>query len=247
MVSFTPLLILQVFCLYHAYTNKVDVKWYFLIILIPLIGSLIYLYYHFVNRQNIKTVSQGVESILNTDSQLLRLEKQMEFSDTVQNKTLVADKYVELGRYLEATDLYESCLEGYNQNDPKTIQKLVKAYYLDENYEKSVSYGNKLKGNPYFLKSEDAICYAWSLYYTGKVEEAEALFSKMDVAFANYIHRMEYAKFLHELDRKEEAIAKLEESISEFDHMESHEKRNMRQTIRAIELLYKEFQTVPGK
>ena len=39
---YTPILILQVFCLYHAYKNKSENWWYFLILMFPLIGSLIY-------------------------------------------------------------------------------------------------------------------------------------------------------------------------------------------------------------
>jgi hypothetical protein len=245
MIRFTPLLILQIFCIYHAYTNRVDWRWYLLIIFLPLIGCIIYLYVHFVNKQNLSTVTKGVQSVINTNHELERLEKQMEFSDTIQNKTLVADKYVELERYEEAIALYQSCLEGFNENDPKTIKKLVKALYLHEDYKKAVFYGDKVLDDPYFLKSEDVICYAWSLFYTDELKLAEALFSKMDVSFANYVHRMEYAKFLHETDRTGEALEKLEEIMAEFDHMESTEKRHLRPTIRAIQQLHRELKATP--
>lgn len=246
MLRLTPLLLLQGFCIYHAYTNKADWKWYALIIFLPLIGSIIYLYVNFVNRQNVNTVSKGVKSVINSNYELEQLEKQMAFSDTIQNKTLVADKYVELERYTEAIDLYESCLEGFNHSDPKILKKLIKALYHAENYEQAVFYGNKIQDDKYFLKSEEAICYAWSLFYQDKQKEAEVLFEKMDVAFANYVHRMEYAKFLHEVGQQDEALAKLEEVMAEFEHMESHERRNLRPTTRAIEQLYREFK-VPSR
>lgn len=241
MLRLTPLLILQGFCIYHAYTNKANWRWYLLILFLPLIGCLIYLYVHFVNKQNINTVSKGVKSVINTSYELEQLEKQMDFSDTIQNKTLVADKYVELERYAEAIDLYESCLEGFNHSDPKTLKKLVKVLYLDENHEKAVFYGSKIENDKYFLKTEEAICYAWSLFYVGQPEKAQALFSKMDVAFANYVHRMEYAKFLDESGDNALAIAKLEEVIAEFEHMQSHERRNLSNTTRAIEQLYRQL------
>ncbi|MCE7997133.1 MAG: hypothetical protein HEP71_34555 [Roseivirga sp.] len=241
MLRLTPLLLLQGFCIYHAYKHKADWRWYLLIIILPLIGCLIYLYVNFVNKQNINTVSKGVKSVINTSYELEQLEKQMAFSDTIQNKTLVADKYVELERYSEAIDLYESCLEGFNENDPKIIKKLTWVCYLTENYERSVFYGNKVKSDPYFLKSKDAIGYAWSLFYVGQQQQSEELFSKMDVAFANYVHRMEYAKFLHESDRQTEAISKLEEVMAEFEHMEVREKREQRGTIRAIQQLYDQY------
>lgn len=244
MLRLTPLLILQGFCIYHAYTNKANWRWYLLILFLPLIGCLIYLYVHFVNKQNINTVSKGVKSVINTSYELEQLEKQMDFSDTIQNKTLVADKYVELERYTEAIDLYESCLEGFNHSDPKIIKKLVQTYYLNENYERSAFYGNKVKEDKYFLKSENAICYAWSLFYLGQQQQAEDLFAKMDIEFTNYVHRMEYAKFLNESDRNAEALSKLEEVMAEFEHMTPLERRNLRSTTRAIELVYKEFKNI---
>lgn len=245
MLRLTPLFLLQGFCIYHAYTNKVNWRWYLLILFLPLIGCIIYLYVHFVNKQNINTVSKGVKSVINTSYELEQLEKQMDFTDTIQNKTLVADKYVELERYNEAVDLYESCLEGFNHSDPKIIKKLVRTYYLNENYERSAFYGNKVKDDKYFLKSEDAICYAWSLFYIGQQQEAEGLFVKMDIEFSNYVHRMEYAKFLNESDRTTEAISKLEEVMAEFEHMESHERRNLMSTTKAIEQVYKELKSTP--
>ncbi len=241
MLRLTPLLILQGFCIYHAYTHKADWRWYALIIFLPFIGSVIYLYVNFVNKRNINTVSKGVKSVINTNYELEQLEKQMDFSDTIQNKTLVADKYVELERYTEAIDLYESCLEGFNHSDPKILKKLIRALYLNENYREAVVYGNKIQHDKYFLKSEEAICYAWSLFYEGQQKEAEALFEKMDVGFANYVHRMEYAKFMHESGQTDQALSKLEELIAEFGHMESHERRNLRPTTRAIEQLYREL------
>lgn len=243
MLRLTPLLFLQGFCIYHAYTHKADWRWYLLILFLPFIGCIIYLYVHFVNKQNINTVSKGVKSVMNTNYELEQLEKQMEFSDTIQNKTLVADKYVELERYPEAITLYESCLEGFNHSDPKTIKKLIKALYLGEDYGQAAFYGNKIKNDPYFIKSEEAICYAWSLFYEGRQNEAEALFEKTDVGFANYVHRMEYAKMLHEAGSTGEALSKLEEIIAEFEHMESHERRNLRATTRAIEQLYRQLKS----
>lgn len=245
MLRLTPLLILQGFCIYHAYTHKADWRWYLLILFIPFIGCIIYLYVNFVNKQNINTVSKGVKSVMNTNYELEQLEKQMEFSDTIQNKTLVADKYVELERYPEAITLYESCLEGFNHSDPKTLKKLIKALYLVENYQQAAFYGNKIKDDKYFLKSEEAICYVWSLFYEAQQNEAETLFKKMDVAFDNYVHRMEYAKLLHEAGRTDEALSKLEEVMAEFDHMESHERRNLRSVTKAIEQLYRELKSPP--
>lgn len=242
MFGFFPLsIILQAFCIYHAYTNKADQKWFFIIIFLPLIGSGLYLYHHFYNRQNITKVSEGFKEVVNTNYSVQKLEKEVKFSDTITNKTNLADKYLELGRYQEAADLYESCLEGFNADNADLLRRLVKVHYLLENYGKSVAYGHQVNGNKTFSKSKEKIAYAWSLFYENEEEKAEKVFSEMDSTFTNYPHRMEFAKFLNESGKREDALSKLEELMDEYDHMEAREKRQNRAVNRDIVRLYGEI------
>ena len=218
-------MIMQGFCIYHAYKNKASSLWYLLIIMVPFLGSCAYLIYHFYNRRNIENITEGVKGVINTNYEVERLEKEVNFSDTILNKSLLAEKYLELRRFDEARDLYDSCLEGFNQNNPKIIMKLVKANYLLKDYDKAIVHGDLIKNDPQFRKSEELVYYAWSLQRDNQLDVAEELFESLDSKYSNYIYRLEYCKFLKSIDKTEVAIAKLNELIEEFEQMESYEKR----------------------
>ena len=230
-------LILQAFCMYHAFTNKSEQKWYWIIMIFPVGGSLFYLYHHFYSRQNVDAVSEGVKAVVNTNYAVQKLEKEVEFSDTNANKKLLAAKYMELNRYEDAIELYESCLEGYNIDNPGILTKLVEAYYHLESYKKVIELADKLKEDTKFLKSEEYVFYAWSLFQLDQHELAEKAFLVTDVSYDNYKHRLDYTDFLFQVDRNKEALDKLEVLIDEFKHMSPQGKRLNKAVIKELKIL----------
>ena len=85
--------VLEIFCLYHAFKNDSAQKWFWLIILLPFIGSLIYLYNHFFNQATVDDVSENINKVVSSNYMLEKLEKEAAFSGTVTNKALLADCY----------------------------------------------------------------------------------------------------------------------------------------------------------
>lgn len=235
---YTPILILQGFCLYHAYKNNSEQKWYWLIVFFPVIGCLIYLYHHFYNRKNINDIAEVVNEVVNNNFRLEKLEKEYEFNDSITNAVNLADEYVRAERYEDAIKLYQECLEGYMEDDPHLMMKLLQAQYLNKNYKETVKLGKKLSSEKEFQNAMERVAYAWALHHNEKTEKAEKQFQDMDQRFVNYKNRMEYGKFLIENDRKEDANKKLEELIEEFNHMERHEKKIKRKVLKEIKDLH---------
>ena len=58
---FTPILLLQAFCVYHAYRNNVEQRWYWLILFLPLFGCIIYLVQNFNSASTIKSLEENVK------------------------------------------------------------------------------------------------------------------------------------------------------------------------------------------
>ncbi|MBL4755785.1 MAG: hypothetical protein JKY52_19605, partial [Flavobacteriales bacterium] len=206
MVRLIPfVIILQVVCLYHAYTNHAAQKWYWFILFFPFLGSLFYLYHHFYSRQNIDNLAEGLKSTVSTNYHIEKLEKQVKFADTVTHKSSLADAYAELGRHREAVELYLSCLEGFNEDDPDILLKLVEVNYRMKEFEKAVSYGDLLAHDLTFSKSEVKASYAWALFETKKRDLAEKAFEEMDIQFTNYPQRLKYCQFLHRTGQAKDA------------------------------------------
>ncbi|WP_188770968.1 tetratricopeptide repeat protein [Emticicia aquatilis] len=214
------ILALQAFCLFHAYRNHNDQKWYWLIVFLPLIGSLIYLYENFYNRKNVRNVKEGFKGLIYSNYALEKLEKAVKFSESYTNKINLGDAYTERGRYEEAIKLYESCRNGIFNNNLELTQKLSNAYFLNKEYNKVIELSKEIEP-----LGEAKIAYAWALHYTGDTEKAESIFKQMDRRFSNYAARLEYASFMIESGQSNKASNYLDNIIEEFDSIHTYEKK----------------------
>lgn len=241
MFRFFPLIIiLQGFCIYHAHKNNTLQRWFFIILFLPFIGSLIYLYTHFYSKRNIENLSEGMKSVFNTNYQIEKLEKERRVADTVVNRSRLADEYVNVGRVDEAAALYQTCLEGLNADDPDILLKMLKVSFLQKNYLKAIECGDKLKEEHTFRNAEERVAYAWSLFKNGDVAAAELNFKAMDARFSNYMHRMEFSKFLKETNNPTASKALLTELIEEYDHMDGYEQKLKKPIFKEIKQLFRE-------
>jgi hypothetical protein len=235
---YTPVLLLQAFCIYHAYRNHSEQRWYWLIICFPLGGCIIYLVHNFNNRATIDTITESVKEVVISNYRIEQLEKTLRFSDSLSNKLNLADAYMEVNRFQNAVDLYKDCLNGFMSDDVALQMKLLYAHYLNSDFEGTIVSGSKLESEKSFKNSKERVAYAWSLFHVGKPDLAEAVFSDMDRSFTNYQQRMEYCKFLLKMGSIEFAKEKLAALMEEFEHMKSSERKFERNTIREIRDLY---------
>ncbi len=235
MFRFIPVVaIIQVYCLYHAYKNRADQKWFWFIIFFPVIGGLFYLYHHFYNRENLESISEGFKGIVNSNYEIEKLEKQLEMTDSDLNRSNLADHYMKAGRYKDAIKLYTSCLGSNHQEQLHILIPLVAAHYFNGDYAQSVAYGEKLEDERDFKKSMEKVGYAWSLYHIGETRKAEEVFQEMDSMYTNYPQRLEYAKFLNEIGSTSESVKYLEKLLAEFGKMQPRERRDKRQIHKSI-------------
>lgn len=223
---------LQAFYLYHAYRSHTQQKWYWIIIFVPVVGSLLYLYENFYNRRNMDSLAEGVRSLVFSNYEVGKLEKEVKFSPTLTNKINLGDAYTERGRYEDALALYASCEKSFNENNPELLHRLLKVYFLKKDYGKVVEYGKRLEPVKKLGDSEDKVAYAWALHRTGETEKAEAKFKELDSRFANYLTRLEYARFMIETDRPAAAKTLLNNILEECDSMDRYEKNSKRWVVK---------------
>jgi len=243
MIKIYPvILILQGYCIYHAYKHQKGYHWYLIILFLPLLGSLIYLFINFGSQVNIETVSETIKGVVNNNYEVEKLIKESKYSDTITNRIMLADTYASKQNYLQAIALYESCLQGFNSDDLKTKEKLMVAKYFIEDYESVRELGETLNEDPLFKNSESRIVYAWSLSFLEDDEKAEEVFKAMDIRFSNYVHRYEHAKFLIEKSRSHDAKELLTKLEDEFSHMDVAEQRQKREIRREINNLLRTVQ-----
>lgn len=236
---YSPIFLIQMFCLYHAYSHAREYYWYFIIMFMPLIGSLIYFYFHFVNHRNIDLVSDKVQNVFSPNSRLSKLKNEVDFADTVSNRLNLANEYMALGQAESAIDEYEKCLVGTHKNDNSIKSSLLLALYEVGDHEAVAKLGQQLKDDTQFKKSKERVAYAFSLAKLDQLERAELEFEAMNANYSNYHQRLNYARFLSEQGRIDEANDLLEILISEIEQMDRMEKRHHFQIIKDIKYFYK--------
>ncbi|MBA4056875.1 MAG: hypothetical protein C0490_19330 [Marivirga sp.] len=222
---YTPVLILQAYCLYHAYQNNNIQRWVWLIVFLPAIGCAIYLYHNFYNRNNIETLAEGVKHVVNSNYKLEQLEKAHRLSDNVTTKANLAAGYAMYGRYDDAITLYQECLSGFMADDPPLRMKLLQVYFLKQDYEATITLGYSLQSEKLFQSAEERIAFAWALHLGGKTSEAETQFSAMDRPSSNHKHRLEYCKFLQAINKNDILRQKLVSLMEEFELMKGSERK----------------------
>ncbi len=238
MLRLYPLVIaLQVFCIYHAYTKRNDQKWFWIIIIFPFIGSLIYLYVHFYSRNNMDKVKEEVKASFVKNYKINKLEQEVKFSATFSKKIELADEHSRVGNYERALELYVSCKNGIHDNDAQLMMKLIRNYFLSEKYNEVIKYGDQLVDVKEFKNSEEKTAYAWSYFRIGNTEKANKIFNEMNTQFSNYPNRIEYIYFLRESENHDTAKQVTNELLEEVDAMDAYEKRLNKSSIKEIKRL----------
>ena len=242
MFRFLPIIVIvQVYCMYHAYKNRADQRWFWFIIIFPLLGCIVYLYYHFYNKRNVAALSEGLKGIVNSNHEVEKLEKELKLTESYTNKMKLANKYLEMQRTDDAIGLFESCLQESQQNKVYIYLPLMEAYYNKKEYQKVTELGSQLENNKEINKSRAKIYLAWSWYHLEKVDDAHRAFKDTDLRFSNYWHRLQYVEFLQKTEQFENARAILEELHGEFEVMTPPERKQNKQAFKELQTLLKDL------
>ncbi|HLP12906.1 MAG TPA: hypothetical protein VK177_13305 [Flavobacteriales bacterium] len=218
-------LIIQALCIFHSVRKGNQQRWIYIIIFLPVIGSLIYIFTEVLRKDDVSNLQTGVAKIVNPTGKVKRLERNFQFSNTFANRIALADAYLEIGWHEKAIEMYEPALEGTFAADEHTVKQAIRAYYHVGNFEGIARIAPRISKSPNFSSSDSNLYYAFALEKMGKLAEAEREFKNMEHRFSNYEARYHYGCFLLRLNRKEDALAVFGEVVDEAAHMTWKEKK----------------------
>ncbi|MGE5943719.1 MAG: CDC27 family protein [Flavobacteriales bacterium] len=228
---------LQAYCIYHLFKNRNPYYWVFVILFLPLIGSIIYLITQVYNKRDADKLQDNLVSIINPTKRIKDLEKKLQFSETYQNRVNLADAYLENKDYKNAIPHYLNALHDNLQNDSYAIKQLIECYYYVGDFDNVIFYVERIKDNSEFQKSKSQFFYGLALEKLGKLDEAETNLKQIDIRYSFYEERFILAKFLLNRDKKEEAKAILDDIYMESQNMTKQNQRIYRNTIIEVEKL----------
>jgi len=223
---------LQIFCGIHSYRRGTLNRWIFLIVFLPVIGSLYYLYSEVLNNKStfrpINKSRMDVGAVINPGGRIKKLEEELQFTNTFANKVKLADAYLAAGMTDKAIDLYKSSLTGAFDENEHVMGQLIVAYYSQQRYDEVIPLAKKLYKLPQFARSKAHLLYAQSLENLGKIDEAETEFKSMKGRYSYFEQRYEYGLFLMRNDREDDAWQIFTDMLNEEPHLGSIEKKSNR-------------------
>src|ERR1700752_5406024 len=83
--------LLQGICVFHSIRRGTQSKWLWIIVFLPLIGCIAYLFTEVIKKRHVSTVQSGVQNMVNPSGKITDLEKKFKFSDTLTNRVALAD------------------------------------------------------------------------------------------------------------------------------------------------------------
>ncbi len=232
---------LQIYCLYHAYTTRNKIYWYFIILFAPGLGSAVYLITQVFTQKDAEIVQKEITAVINPTKKIKDLEAKVAFSDTFQSRVDLADAYSELKDDEHAITQYKEALSGSHSNDYYATAQLLKAYYHTGAYEDVLTTAQVIKNKADFETSKAQFLYGLSLSKLKRDDEAEAILKKIDTRYSNYEERLILAKFYKENHKLPQAKELLEELVSEGNYMTKPNKRLYRATFVEVQKLYNEL------
>ncbi|SDH98459.1 hypothetical protein [Winogradskyella thalassocola] len=229
------LIVVQVYCLYHAYKNSKPYYWYFLIFFIPAIGSLIYIVTQMFNKSDAEKIQEEITTVLNPTKKIKDLEKKIEFVDTYTNRIELADAYFINKDIPNAIVNYKKTLEDTVQDDLYARQNLMLCYFQLKDYSAVIEQAEYIKDKSEFKGSKQQFCYGLSLKELGRTDEAEVQLIQVDRPYSNYAERLELAKFYLENNRTSEGKELLEEISTESKRLTKPNRKLYGATIVEVE------------
>jgi hypothetical protein len=219
------IIILQAFCAIHSYRRGTLNRWIYLIIFLPAIGSIIYIFSEVLSNRNFSKPSIDVSAVFNPGGKIKKLEEDLGFSDTFANKVKLADAYLAAGYTDKAVDLYTSSLTGAFTENEHVLAQLILAYYQLEQYEEVIPRAKKIYHLPQFTRSRAHTTYAKALEKLGDTDLAENEFKLMKGRFSYYEPRYEYGLFLVRNGREKDAYAIFNDMLNEEKQLSPMERK----------------------
>jgi hypothetical protein len=168
---------LQVLCLVHVMRTGRRCQWLFVILALPLVGCLAYLFLEILpDLRHSRAARQAVRDIgavIDPERDLREMAKRLAGSDTVENRAALADECLRRGRAADAKRLFQNCLTGVHATDHAFMLGLARARFALEDYAGACETLDRLRAaHPDLSCPAGHLLYARSKEQQGETEQA---------------------------------------------------------------------------
>jgi hypothetical protein len=215
-------LALMVLCVVHAIRNGNVWPWIYIIVLLPGLGSVIYLFMEIVpglvQGRAAARLRTNVTHIADPGRSLRRAARAHELVGSVDSKRALAEEYMLRGAYKGAADIYRDAAQGQFKDDPALLMGLAKALFLSGDPAGAQAALDALQvADPSFVSAEGHLLYARALEGQNRNDEALTEYRRLVTYFPGEEARARLGMLLEKMGIRDEAMAVYREIVKLLD------------------------------
>lgn len=185
----------------HAAQRGHGWHWICIILFCPILGLIVYAYFVAIpemqHARAVQAISSEAKPFRDGESEIQYYRQKLDLTDTVSNRTKLAEALVEHGRPEEAMPLYEQSLQGPYQNDLQLLQGLAQAAFTAHDYERTREVLSTLiKAHPDAKLQESRLLYARTLDALNEFETACQAYQQLAAIYRGPEAKYHYAMML---------------------------------------------------
>ena len=201
---------LQLLCLAHVMRTGRRCQWLFIILALPLVGCLAYLFLEILpDLRHSRAARQAVRDIgavIDPERDLRETAQRVAEADTVENRAALAEECLRRGRAAEAKRVFESCLTGVHATDHALMLGLARAEFALDDHAGACETLDRLRAAHPNLDCPDGhLLYARSKEQQGEIEQALIEYAALAEYYPGEEARCRLALLLQKTGRVAEA------------------------------------------
>ncbi len=203
-------LIFSIVCTIHVLKTGRPIFWIFLMWFFGGIPAVIYFFVEILpdlkSNRNVTQLGSDLATAVNPGRHVRKLEEELEISDTVKNRQLLAKAYVEAKRFDEAIAMFESCLKGIYKDDPPVLLAMAEAQFLHQTPGDALTTLERLSGaDGKFRPMERRLLLAQVLETLDRKEDALSEYETLANLYPGEEARCRYGLLLAETGQADKA------------------------------------------
>jgi hypothetical protein len=213
--------IIGIVCAIHAYRTRQDQFWIWVVLILPVAGSIVYLIAVVLPAWN-EQRRMAKPPPQNLAAQIAAARSLVERAPTVDNRLRLADLLLEGDQPREAASLYEAELKGNFAHDPQILNRLAQAQTACGDSAAALATLDTLKASGATLSRVSELARARALADTGQQEEAIAAYRALLPHYPGEDARGHFASLLLSMNRHDDARTVLQELVTRGQHAPAH-------------------------
>ena len=194
-------ILIQLGLVIHIIKTGRSTTWIWIIVMIPLVGSLAYLLLELIpelaNSRTGRRARRDVGAIINADKDLKAAADELSQADTVENRGRLAAECFKKNMFSESRELYAKCLTGIHATDPDLMFGLASCDFELSNFSAAkTTLDDLIEKNPDYKNQEAHLLYARTLDNLGDAISARHEYETLHEYYSGPAASYHYAQFL---------------------------------------------------